>query len=157
MVFVSLQYEFRQPFRVSAERAYRWCTDFRASDAALYGDGRNRSVRWLSDDTLVMTDTTRHRGRALRIARLVRLNPRRLSWTNTHLNGPYRHSQFWYRIVPDGPRRSHLEFVGLKVERHPRRLAAPAVRRRARAEARSDAATWRNRLAPALDRELGTA
>ncbi len=151
---VSLRYRFRQPFRAPAKAAYAWCTDFRPSDAEIFGDRRLRSVRVLAADAVVMTDVTYPSGRRTRIQRLVRLFPEELSWTNTHLNGPYRHSQFWYRIVPDGPRRSHLEFSGLKIETHARPLSAREVGRLAAANRRSDAATWSRRLGPALDQDL---
>jgi len=154
MPIVSLRYRFRQPFRVSARAAYAWCTDFRAADARLFGDRRVRSVARISDDALVLTETTYPGGKRTRIRRLVRLLPERLAWTNTHLSGPYRDSQFWYRIVPDGPSRSHLEFDGLKLERVRRPAGAVEVARRAGAERRHDAASWRSRLAPALHAEL---
>lgn len=154
MVIVSLRYRFRQPIRAPARAAYAWCIDFRPSDAALYGDGRSRSVRRLAPDTLIMTDTSRAKGRRVRISRLVRLNPERLAWTNTHLNGPYRHSQFWYRIVPDGSSRSHLEFLGLKLETHRHALSSAEIAQLAEANRLSDSATWRRRLAPALEAAL---
>lgn len=155
MALISLQYRFRQPFRADARSAYSWCTDYRASDAAYFGDRRTRAIRWLAADTLVMTDTTYPKGRRVRIQRLVRLSPGELSWTNTHLSGPFRHSQYWYRIVADGPQRSHLDFRGLKLERRAARLARAATARRAEAERREDASLWRDRLAPALESDLG--
>jgi len=154
MPTVSLRYSFRQPFHAPADRAFAWCTDFRNSDADLYEDGRSRSVRWLAPDALVMTDTPARGSGGARIARMVRIFPEERAWTNTHMTGPYRYSQFWYRIEPDGRARSHLLFHGLKLERHARSVAPAEVARRARAEGRSDAATWRSKLAPALDQDL---
>jgi hypothetical protein len=150
----SLRYKFRQPLSASAETAYAWCTDFGPDDGSLFAARTRRSVRFLSEDALVMTDLTYPRGRALRIRRLVRLNPAELAWTNTHLDGPYRHSQYWYRIVPDGPRRSHLEFVGLRLESSRHRLRASEIARRAEACRTEDSDEWRRRLAPALERDL---
>lgn len=157
MALDSLQYQFRQPFRVPAQAAYRWCTDFRASDGVLFETPWQRSVKWLSRDALVLTDTTFPNGRARRIQRLVRLDPSKLAWTNTHLNGPFRHSQYWYQIVSDGPRRSHLEFTGLRLVKSPRRLKAAEVARLAEIERREDSGLWRRRMAPALERELASA
>jgi hypothetical protein len=151
---VSLQYHFRQAFRVPARVAYAWCTDFRSTDARLFGDRRSRTVTRISEDALVLTDVTYPGGRRLRIRRLVRLAPGRLSWTNTHLDGPHRHSQFWYRIIADGRSRSHLEFDGLQLARAGRALSPREIARRAAAEGRHDAATWRTHLAPALHAEL---
>ncbi len=153
-VVVSLRYEFRQPLRASADRAFAWCTDFRPSDGRLFEDGRTRSIRWLAPDALVMTDTPAPGSGGSRITRLVRIFPEQRAWTNTHLAGPFRYSQFWYRVVADGARRSRLEFQGLKLERHPRALRTAEVARRSAAEGRSDASTWRSKLAPALAAEL---
>ena len=154
MVTISLRYQFRQPLRASAPKAYAWCTDFRPSDAEIFADRRIRSVRRLAADALILTEVTSPAGRKVRIRRLVRLFPEERAWTNTHLDGPYRNSQFWYRIVPDGPRRSHLEFHGLRLETHPRAPAPSEIVRLAEANRRSDAATWRRKLAPALARDL---
>jgi hypothetical protein len=154
MPTISLRYEFRQPFRASADAAFHWCTDFRSTDGELYRDGRSRKVRWLAPDTVMMTDTPRRGSGEARIARLVRIFPEERAWTNTHMTGPYRHSQFWYRIEADGRSRSHLEFRGLMLERSARALSPAQIARRAAAEGRSDARTWRTRLAPALNADL---
>lgn len=155
MPTVSLRYQFRQPFRAPAPAAYAWCTDFRPADAELFADRRTRSVRRIAPDALVMTDVTYPAGRRTRIRRLVRLFPEQLAWTNTHLDGPFRHSQFWYRIAPDGAQKSHLEFAGLKLESHARTPGKSEVARLAEANRRSDAATWSKHLGPALEAELG--
>lgn len=155
MPMIALRYGFRQRFRASAEEAFRWCTDFRPSDGALFEDGRTRKVRHVADDTVLMTDVpVRGSGRP-RITRLVRVFPDEFAWTNTHLSGPFRYSQFWYRIERDGADRSHLEFRGLKLERRANRLAPAVVARLARAEGRADALTWRTQLGPALDADVG--
>lgn len=154
MVTISLRYRFRQSLLASAEQAYAWCTDFRPTDAEIFADRRTRSVRWIAPDALIMSDVTHPEGRRVRIRRLVRLFPEERAWTNTHLDGPFRNSQFWYRIVPDGRRRSHLEFHGLKLETHARAPGASEILRLSEANRRSDAATWRRRLAPALARDL---
>ena len=154
MVTVSLRYRFRQPLRASARDAYAWCTDFGPSDAEIFADGRTRSVRRIAPGALLMTDVTRPAGRRVRIQRLLRLFPEERAWTNTHLSGPFENSQFWYRIVPDGPRRSHLEYRGLKLETHARAPTPSEIARLTRENRRSDAATWRRKLAPALARDL---
>jgi len=156
MPVLSFRYQFRQPFHVPAEAAYAWCTDFGPSDGALFSDPTRRSVRWLSEDALIMTDTTRPGGRPQRIRRLVRMNPSELAWTNTHLDGPYRHSQFWYRIVSDAPKKSHLDFVGLRLETGPRALSTSETSRHAEELRRNDSEEWGRRLAPALERDLAS-
>jgi len=150
----SLQFSFRQPLRASAKEAYAWCTDFQPDDGKLFPRKWVRAIRWLSEDALVLTDTTYPAGRPRRIHRLVRLNPSELAWTNTHLDGPFRHSQYWYRIVPDGRRSCHLEFRGLRLVRSPRKLSPAEVARLAGRERRDDSGLWRSRLAPALNRDL---
>jgi hypothetical protein len=154
MPIISLRYEFRQPFRVSANQAYDWCTDFGPDDGRLFAERTLRSVRRWAEDTLVMTDTTYPAGRARRIRRLVRLVPSESAWTNTHLDGPFQHSQFWYRIVADGPQRSHLEFRGLRLESSSRPLSARETAQRAKRRRSVDSEEWRKRLAPALERDL---
>lgn len=150
----SLRYRFRQRFRAPAGAAFAWCVDFQPSDGRLMRPNSRRAVRWLAPDTAVLTDTTYPEGRRRRIRRLVRIDFDHLAWTNTHLDGPFRHSQFWYRVVADGPRRSHLEFEGLKLETVRRRSSRANVARRAEAERRGDAGTWKRSIAPALDTDL---
>ncbi len=153
----SLRYAFRVPFRVPAAAAFAWCTDFAPSDGALYARRTVRRVQRLGDDTVLLTDTTYPDGRRRTIRRLVRIDPIHREWTNTHLDGPFRHSQYWYKVVPDGPRRSHLEFRGFRLVTTARPLSAAAVRAAAEAERRGDAATWRTRLVPALERDVAGA
>jgi hypothetical protein len=156
MVIVSLPYQFRQPLRVPAKAAFSWCTQFESADGRLFSQKTVRSVRWLNPDTAILTDLTFPGGRRRRIRRLVRIDPQRMAWTNTHLDGPFRHSQFWYRIVPDGTSASHLEFDGLKLEFSRQALTPAEIARRARANRDSDAGEWRRRLAPALEAEVAS-
>ncbi len=155
MTLNSVRFSFRQPFRVSARAAYEWCTDFRDSDGRLFEQKWERQVRRLSGDALVLVDTTWPNGRRRVIHRLVRLNPEELSWTNTHLTGPFQHSQYWYRISSDGTARSHLDFSGLRLVRSSKPLGASKVAEIAAEERRGDSTLWRDRLAPALERDLG--
>jgi hypothetical protein len=148
---VALRYRFRQPFRAPAREAFAWCTDYTSEDGGLFAVRTRRKVRWLAEDTCLMSDTTWPQGHARTITRLVRIDPSRLSWTNTHLNGPFRYSQFWYRVVPDGKARSHLEFTGLHLDLHATPLSARETARQAEAHRRSDGGEWRTRLAPALE------
>ncbi|MGA7861069.1 MAG: hypothetical protein WCB19_04360 [Thermoplasmata archaeon] len=154
MAIYSLQYSFRQPLAASAKAAYAWCTDFEPNDGKLFPVKWERSVRWLSKDALILTDTTFPDGRARRIHRLVRLNPSEKAWTNTHIDGPFRHSQYWYRIVPDSAQSCHLEFRGFRLVASPRPLSESAIARMAAAERRSDSGLWRRSMAPTLKRDL---
>jgi hypothetical protein len=156
MPIVSLQYRFRQPLAAPAQAAYAWCTDFGPGDGKLFPQRTRRAVRRISDDALVLTDTTYPDGRLRRIQRLVRLNPTELAWTNTHLSGPFRHSQYWYRIVPDGPRHCHLEFQGLRLETTPTAVSEEERAQRVKEHRGADSTLWRRQLAPALERDLGS-
>ncbi|MGA2663993.1 MAG: hypothetical protein ABSF83_03530 [Nitrososphaerales archaeon] len=117
----SVRYRFSQPFDFPAVAAYRWCTDYQPDDWALMGEEGTRKIEHINEDTLILTDTvTAGKDGPVTKERLVRLNPERLAWTNTHLAGPNKHSQFWYQIVEGegrGKKRqgSRLEFTGLQV------------------------------------------
>jgi len=152
--YASLNYTFRQRFDVPAKQAFDWCTDFQSTDGKFFGNQTRRSVRWLDKDTAILTDTSYPDGRRRRIRRLVRIDPESLSWTNTHLDGPFRHSQYWYRIVPAGARRSALEFSGFRLIRATRSLSPAKIARLANAERTEDSTMWRNRIAPGLERDL---
>ena len=153
MVKISLRYQFRQKLRVPARAAYAWCTDFRNDDGRLFSQTTRRTVRRIAENAIVMTDLTYPEGRPRRIRRLVRMDPEQMAWTNTHLNGPFRHSQYWYRIVPEGPRSCRLEFEGLRLEDVLRAMSRSEIARRARQNQVHDATEWRRRLAPALEAE----
>jgi hypothetical protein len=156
MPLVAFDYRFVVGLPASADEAYRWATDYAPDDPARMGQVGRRRIDRLAEGTIVLTDTVRRDGRSVTKKRLVRLRPRFRAWTNTHLAGPTRHSQFLYRIVPRGPRRSALEFIGLQVERASRPLSPSQLARRAREVAREDAATWR-RLARAMASDLARA
>lgn len=154
MPVISLGYRFQQPFRQPARDAFRWCTDFGPVDGKFFSPPVRRSVKWTNEDTLVMTDTKRVDGTTTRIQRLVRIYPPDLAWTNTHLTGPYRGSQFWYRVVPDGARRSYLDFIGLALRTVPRSVPPSLAKKMAEVLRKEDSTMWRTRLAPALEQDL---
>jgi hypothetical protein len=152
---VAFTYRFRVKLPAGAEAAYRWATDYAPDDPARMGEHGRRRIERLTEGALLLTDRV-HTDRGLVTKkRLVRLLPKERSWTNTHIGGPITHSQFLYRIQPDGPRRSTLEYVGLQVERSPRALSPAQLARRARTVAREDAGAWKL-LARAMAEDLGT-
>jgi len=151
---VSLRYHFRQRLRAPAAAAFAWCVDFQESDGQLFPSRHTRAVHWLGEDTAILLDTTFAKGKPVRIHRLVRINADQKSWTNTHLDGPYQHSQYWYRIVPRGARASELDFTGHRLLWLSRAPSAARVRRLTAAERREDATMWRTSIAAALDRDL---
>lgn len=150
----SIRFRFRQNFRASARRAYEWCTDYQPSDSRLFKQKWRREVHQLSDDAIILTETTWPKGRRRVIRRLIRLSPQDLSWTNTHISGPFLHSQYWYQIVPDGSRRSHLVFTGMRLVRTSKRLSPSQKGRLVDEEIQDDSTLWRNRIAPVMEREL---
>lgn len=154
MVASSFGFSFRVRLPASADRAYRWATDYGPEDLAMMGETGRRSVEKLSADALLLTDDVVQDGRRVRKVRLVRLLPEKRSWTNTHLSGPIRHSQFLYEITPISRHASRLEFTGLQVEHGPRALTAAQRARRAREVRAKDRKAW-TRLVRAMRRELG--
>jgi hypothetical protein len=152
----SVYYRFSQNFRFPARQAYRWSTSYHQKDISLMGLEGQRKVERLAPDTFILTDTIIHGGRGSTKVKLVRLNPRRLSWTSTHLSGPNKHSQFLYEILPVGERASRLVFTGLQVCYSDRKPTAKERAEMARKERKADAATWKN-LAREMERDLGRA
>jgi hypothetical protein len=111
----SVRYGFSQPFRVPAEDAYRWCTDYKTDDLERMGMKGSRKIRRINQDTLIITDSVIGKGKTITKEKLVRLNPEKTSWTNTYLAGPNRLSQFLYSVVAEGKDSSRLHFTGLQV------------------------------------------
>jgi hypothetical protein len=150
----SVCYSFRQRVRVGARRACDWCTDYGPHDLALSGESGRRTVSWLSDDTLVLTDRQpTPGGRTVTKVSLVHLDPARLSWTSIRLSGPVRYSQFSYRIVAQGRGSSRLEFSGCQLERGRARRSRAQLIRRGRQLRRIDSADWKL-LARSMESEL---
>lgn len=111
----SIHYSFNQPFDVSAKMAFDWCIDYRPDDWRRMGKKGTRTIKRINEDTLILTDTVVGKDGPVTKRRLVRLNPERLAWTNTHIAGPNKHSQFWYQIVARAHEKSRLDFIGLQV------------------------------------------
>jgi hypothetical protein len=153
MPMYKTEYSFRVTLPASRERAFRWATDYRPTDLGLMGENGRRHVEHFTDTTLLLTDVvTTPRGPVTKV-KLVHLMPDRFAWTNTHLRGPSRHSQFLYELKPAGRNRCELRFTGLQVDHPSRRSTARERARRARELVREDSAAWRQ-LAAALRRDL---
>ena len=147
----SVRYAFNQSLAAPANVAFDWCTDYQPYDFAIMKEEGTRRIRKINDDTIVLTETVRKRNRLIRKTKLVRLNKPSLSWTNTHISGPTRHSQFLYKIVPEGKARSRLYFQGLLVHYSRTALTCRDLNKIARRERRRDSRVWRH-LAAALRR-----
>lgn len=137
----SVRYGFSQAFEVEPSTAYEWCTDFREDDWARMGKKGTRRIQRINDDGLILTDSVGTGKRRVTKRRLVRLNPDRLAWTNTHLSGPNRFSQFWYEIVSDGKGGSSLEFTGLQVK-YGSRPSSARIAEMAKELATEDSGDW---------------
>jgi hypothetical protein len=145
----SVKYGFNQPLPVPADEAFDWCTDYQPYDLAMMKEDGKRTIRKITDDTILLIETTRRNNRSIRKTKLVRLNRPELSWTNTHIAGPNRHSQFLYKIVPEGKTRSRLYFKGLLVWYSRKKLRGRQLLRIGREERLADSTAWRY-LATAL-------
>ncbi|MDG6996076.1 MAG: hypothetical protein JRN52_09135 [Nitrososphaerota archaeon] len=147
----SINYRFTQRFRVSADRAYKWCTSYDPSDLELMHENGKREIEQLSKDAFILTDTFHKGSESFSKTKLVRLHPREMFWTNTHIAGPNKYSQFLYKIVPEGKDKSRLDFVGLQLEpQDMTRKQATAFARKVRKE---DSGSWKH-LASAMEKEL---
>ena len=99
-----------------------------------------------------MTDTVRdENGLSVVKKRLVRLYPNKLFWTNTHLSGPAKYSQFLYQIVQEGGNASRLDFTGLQM--YYGEVRHMSVRSLGQKLTKEDFHTWKL-LAKAMERDL---
>ena len=149
----SVKYGFSQRFSVPARRAYHWCTDYRPYDLSLMKIKGQRSLRKLTDDTIILNEITYRNERAVKKTKLVRLDRAHLAWSSTHVSGPNRHSQFLYQIAPLGKRSSKLNFTGLLLCYSETKLSPSKIKQIAKDERRQDALSWRN-LANAMAEDL---
>jgi len=147
----SVHFKFSQHFDFPPEEAYRWCTDYASGDIGLQGKEGVRRVRWVNEDTVLLTDIESAGGRKVTKRKLIRLYPERLSWVNTRISSEGKHSQFLYEIAAEKGG-SRLDFTGSMVYIGKRpssaKLAAMAAE-----TAREDSTTWRN-LARAMAKDL---
>lgn len=153
MVVFSVRYEFSQHFRVPPRQAFDWCTDYTPEDHALMGHKGRRQSRRVTDDTIILVDTSYPKGRAVTRRKLIRLDPERLTYYNIHLTGPNEDSLYFYRIVPDGEGESRLDYTGYEVS-YPKRT--PTKQQQAEM-AEAETASWRKEwgnLAAAMEAEL---
>jgi len=148
----SVRYMFHQKFNVPAREAFEWCTNYEPGDLALMGEMGTRRIRRLTKDTIILYEELTHNGKRIKKVKLVRLNPRNLSWVNTHFRGPNKYSQFLYEITPEGNHSSILTFTGLMILHSRNRLRNQELRRIAEKERRYDSEGWK-RLAQAMAKD----
>lgn len=138
----SVKYDFKQSFRLPAKEAFDWCTDYTPYDLTLMNETGKRRIQKITHDAILLTETTLRNKKTVTKTKLVRLNKPQLSWTNVHISGPNRHSEFLYKIEPLGKSRSRLNFTGLLIYYSRRTLTKRTLRKIARAERRADSLAW---------------
>jgi hypothetical protein len=154
VLYLSIRYHFAQDFHISAERAYKWCTDYDPQDPVLMHDNAERKTTDLGEGMIILSDTYHSEGENIEKQKLVILYPEKLSWVSTHISGPNRHSQFLYRIVSEGENKSHLEFTGFHVERvRKASFGREEISRLSEKLRTEDSAAW-SLLAEEMEREL---
>jgi hypothetical protein len=153
MQYYTAHYRFSQRFPFPARKAYEWSTDYHGDDLPLLGQEGTREIERIDDATLILTDTRTDSGKPETKVRLVRLFPDILTWTNTRLSEAGRHSQFIYRVVPDGVNASRLEFTGAQVDSASARPTKPEIAAAAEEYKKADALIWVH-LAAAMKKDL---
>jgi hypothetical protein len=148
-----MRYEFSQHFRVPATEAFAWCTDYSPDDHALMGlKGRRKSTR-VSGDTIILDDTIFAAGKGVNKKKLIKIDPKRMTYYNIHFTGPTKHSLYFYQIVPDGEGESRLDYTAYEVS-YPKK--APSKKQLADI-AEAEAVVWHKdwgNLAKAMEKEL---
>ncbi|HYA54712.1 MAG TPA: hypothetical protein VEG42_03820 [Thermoplasmata archaeon] len=137
------EYSFRQRFRVPPEPAFRWCVEYEPYDARHSGGHGSRKVTWIGPRTVLLDDVfPGPGGKRVRKVKVVQVYPEDRSWVSTHIVGPNRHSQFRYRIVPDGKHGSALVFEGRDLRWQGRPLTPAAERNLSERLRKEDAELW---------------
>jgi hypothetical protein len=148
----SIPYGFRQHFAVPAKEAYKWCTSYDPKDLKLMGEKGIRKIRWLSEDAVILTDIFKVNGKTIKKEKLVRLYQDKMFWTNTHLSGPIKYSQFTYQITADGSNASHLDFTGLQIQ-YGAKVSSEKISELAKKLVIEDGGAWK-KLASAMEKDL---
>jgi hypothetical protein len=112
-----------------------------------------RKFTRVSEDTIILDDTVYPAGKAVNKKKLVRIDPKRLTYYNIHLTGPNKHSLYFYQIVPDGDGESRLDFTGYEVSYPSKAPSKKQLAKMAEAESAAGPKDWAN-LARAMEREL---
>ncbi len=154
---IAIHYHFKQNFKVSAKKAFEWCTDYQPGtfDHALMGEPTaDRKISRLSDRTLLISDSFPVGNEKVKKQKLVQLYPDMLFWTATHLTGPAKYSQFLYQITADDKGTSHIDFTGQFLDYTHEILSKVEAKKLAKKFCREDAEGWKL-LAKAMMRDFG--
>ena len=139
----SVTYTFTQQFQVPAQDAFKWATDYQPNDLALMGEKGKRRIRRLTEDAIILEEGVRVGAKTIWKVKLVRVNPRTLSWHNIQLQGPNKYSEFIYEVTSRGSRKSKLTYTGLLVVYSKNRLSRQRLRQVANREKRYDSKAWK--------------
>ena len=153
MALASVRYKFSQKFAVPVEDAFAWSIDYDPGDWKRMGLEGKRKIKRLTDDAIILEDTRPTDKGPVTKTRLVRINHERRSFSNTHIDGPTPHSQFWYEFFPERDGGSRLDFTGLLLLPSKKRLSESEVARIAADERKGDSKIWKN-LAKAMEADL---
>jgi hypothetical protein len=153
MALVPVHYSFSQRFSVPVEEAFRWSIDYDPDDYALMGIDGRRKIKKLAEDTFILEDTRRTGKVSVKKTRLIRIDHERRAFTNTHIDGPTPHSQFWYELFPEEDGGSRLDFTGLYLLPSKKKLSKAEVEKIAADERRGDSNIWKN-LAKSMEADL---
>ncbi len=151
----SLRYHFSQKLAAPPLEAYKWCTNYDPNDLSLMQQKGKREITHLTETTMILTDTFYTEKKTVKKEKLIHLYPDRLSWTNTHLSGPNKYSQFLYEIKPAKGGLSKLNYYGLQIEyQEPIELGKSDLKVLEIAQRNEDAAIWKI-LAKEMEKEIG--
>ncbi len=150
MVLQRSHYTFSIRLDAPIDWTYEWATDYRPDDVQISGHSGARTVEWLAENLVLLTDDFASppfdpaAGAPGVKARLVHLYPERHAWVSNHVSGPALHSQFLYELSPRDARSSTFRFTGSQVEavREPPSRAAIAARSAALRD--GDLQLWKN-------------
>jgi hypothetical protein len=151
----SLRYHFSQIFAIPPLEAYKWCTNYDQNDLTVMHQNGKREITHLTENTIILTDTFYKEKEIIKKKKLIQLYPDRLSWTNTHLSGPNKYSQFLYEIKPENEGLSKLNYIGLQMEyKEPKELDKKEIEARETEQMNQDSAVWKI-IAKEMEKELG--
>jgi hypothetical protein len=151
----SIRYHFSQIFNVPPFEAYRWCTSYDPNDLMLMHQKGKREITYLTESTLILSDTFYGEKETVKKNKLIQLYPDRLLWINTHLSGPNKYSQFLYEIKPEDEGLSKLNYSGLQIDYKTNvKRGKKEIEKRETEQMNQDVAVWKI-IAKEMEKELG--
>jgi hypothetical protein len=118
----------------------------------LMGRKGSRQIRKISNDVIILTDIIFNGRKSVTKKKLIRLDAKKLFWSNTHLTGPNKYSQFLYQIIPM-KQKSRLAFTGLQANYSKTKVSQKVIKLIENRVKEEDSAIWK-RLAKRMDDDL---